>query len=138
MTEVVSSEAVGKSGDTAVTVSRQVSHPLKSVWNVLMTNEGAEALLGPGAHLGSKGQSWAANDGTRGVTRSFHPMEQIRFSWHASDDAPATLVDLHLQASGDDATDLQIVHDHLPADADLEQLAQHWQDALQRIDHDAL
>ena len=137
MTEVVTSEAAGKTEDTVV-VQRQVSHELKNVWNVLMTDEGAEALLGPGAHLGDKGHTWIAEDGTRGVTRSFHPMEQIRFSWHADEASPATVVDLHLRRVDDDTTSLEIVHDHLYAGIDRDRLADHWSRALERIDNDAL
>ena len=87
--------------DTTVVVNREVSYPLKSVWNVLMTAAGMEALLGEGGRLGDKGDRWQAQDGTYGVTRSFHPLEQIRFSWHRGEDAPRTLVDLHLFAKDD-------------------------------------
>lgn len=121
-----------------VTVRRTVAHPLKSVWNVLMEPHGASALLGEGGELGSKGESWRATDGTYGVTRSFHPLEQIRFSWHAEENAPATLVDLHMRPLDDNTTELEIVHDHLPADADRQQLARHWSEALSRIADKAL
>lgn len=137
MTDVTTSEAAGKTEGTAVTVSRQVPHSVKSVWQVLMTDSGAEALLGQGARLGDKGHKWSAEDGTCGVTRSFHPLEQIRFSWHETEDSPATIVDLHLSDEGDQ-TNLEIVHDHLPGGIDRDKLTQHWADALQRIDQDAL
>lgn len=137
MTEVVTSEAAGKTEDTVV-VQRLVSHELKNVWNVLMTDEGAEALLGPGAHLGDKGHTWVAEDGTRGVTRSFHPMEQIRFSWHADEAAPASIVDLHLRRVDDATTSLEVVHGHLDDGIDRDELTEHWSRALERIDHEAL
>lgn len=120
-----------------VTVRRTVAHPVKSVWNVLMEPQGASALLGEGGELGNKGSSWRASDGTYGVTRSFHPLEQLRFSWHAAEDAPSTLVDLHLRAVDDHTTELVIVHDNLPTDADREWLAQHWNEALTRIENRA-
>lgn len=138
MTEVISSEATTGNGEDTVAVSRQVSHPIKSVWQALMTDGGASALLGPGARLGDKGHTWAADDGTRGVTRSFHPMQQIRFSWHQDADAPATLVDLHLSSPDDANTELEIVHDHLYDGIDRDWLVQHWSTALERIDNDAL
>lgn len=122
----------------SVTVTRTVAHPIKSVWEALMAPEGAKALLGDGGQLGNKGDAWHAQDGTYGVTRSFHPLEQIRFSWHAEENAPATLVDLHMRALDDSSTELEIVHDHLPADADREWLSQRWTDALTRIDENAL
>ena len=79
--------------DTTVTVSRSVSQPIKQFWKLLVTREGAEALLGPGGELGDKGDSWHAADGTYGVIRSYHPLEQIRFSWHAAEEAPTTIVE---------------------------------------------
>ncbi len=128
MTEQIESQQP----DTTVVVSRVVSHPVKNVWQVLMTTEGMEALLGPGGRLGDKGDRWQADDGTYGVTRSFHPLEQIRFSWHADDEAPRTLVDLHLIAQGDAETLLEIRHEHI-GDLDPAVLEKHWEDSLTRI-----
>lgn len=132
MSEQSTSEAVGESQDTAVTVSRLVSKPLKSVWMSLMTNAGAEALLGEGGQLPDKGHAWRSSGGAHGVTRSFHPLEQIRFTWHEDDDAPATLVDLKLAPEGDD-TRVTIEHSHLPADLDRDKLAGRWEAAFDRI-----
>ncbi|CCH73034.1 conserved hypothetical protein [Nostocoides australiense Ben110] len=132
MTMDTVSEAPAEKAD-AVRVSRVLNHPVTSVWGALMAPHGAEALLGEGGELGSKGESWHAADGTYGVTRSFHPMEQIRFSWHADADAPATLVDVHLRPEGEQ-TDLEIVHDHLDEAADRDWLAAHWESALDRLD----
>ena len=73
MSDQTLSETPGATQDTAVVVSRLVSHPIKDVWKVLLTDEGTEALLGAGGKLGDKGQNWQADDGTHGVTRSFHP-----------------------------------------------------------------
>jgi uncharacterized protein YndB with AHSA1/START domain len=135
---MMAGENTGAEETETVTVRRTVAHPLKSVWNVLMEPHGASALLGEGGELGGKGESWRASDGSYGVTRSFHPLEQIRFSWHAEEDAPATLVDLRLRPLDDNTTELEIVHDNLPADADRERLTQHWSQALTRIAENAL
>lgn len=132
MSELATSEAAGETKDMVV-VRRQVSQPLKDVWKVLMTDDGAEALLGPGGRLGGKGHRWQAQDGTHGVTRSFHPLQQIRFSWHKNEDAPATLVDLHVREKDSDSTELEIVHDHLDETADVDWLVSHWESALDRI-----
>ncbi|HOB05586.1 MAG TPA: SRPBCC domain-containing protein [Propionibacteriaceae bacterium] len=134
MTEQIETEQT----DTTVVVSRVVSHPLKSVWNVLMTKEGNEAILGPGGELGGKGDNWEAEDGTYGVTRSFHPMEQIRFSWHQNADAPRTLVDLRVSPQGDDATLIEITQSPVGEGLDPAALESHWEDALTRIENDAL
>ena len=82
-------EAVSETRSVAVT---RVAHAqLEAVWRALMAPAGAQALLGTGGQLGNKGESWKAEDGTYGITRSFHPKEQIRFSWHAAEGAPQPL-----------------------------------------------
>ena len=96
MTDQGAGETLANAVDTTVTVSRSVSQSPKNVWKFLVTREGAETLLGPGGELGEKGDSWRADDGTFGVIRSYHPLEQIRFSWHAAEEAPKTIVDVHL------------------------------------------
>lgn len=125
-------ETTEEISETKVVVSRVTRTPLKDVWNFIMKPEGVAALLGEGGVLGNKGEDWRAVDGTYGITRSFHPLEQIRFSWHAFDGAPATLVDFQLHADGE-GTRLDLTHDHLPADADAAALESKWGDALDRI-----
>ena len=123
-------EAVSETRSVAVT--RVAPTQLEAIWRALMAPTGAQALLGTGGQLGNKGEAWRADDGTYGITRSFHPKEQIRFSWHASAEAPATLVDLRMR-DVDGGTELTIVHDHLPEDADLEALRSRWETTLENL-----
>jgi uncharacterized protein YndB with AHSA1/START domain len=123
----------GKHPD-AVKVDTVLAHPVDHVWRVLTTNDGAQALLGAGARLGGKGEPWHAEDGTHGVWRSYHPLEQVRVSWHADADAPRTLVDLHLAAEGD-RTRVSLRHERPDSDSpDPEALRQRWSDALTRLE----
>ncbi len=115
----------------AVEVATLLAHPVEHVWRVLTTNDGAQALLGTGAKLGGKGEPWRAEDGTHGVWRSYHPLEQVRVSWHADATAPRSMVDLHLSAEGE-GTRVSVRHEHHDADADA--LRQRWRDALSRLD----
>ena len=132
MSEAQQSGVVDEEGASgAVEVNAILSHDIDHVWKVLTTNDGAAALLGEGAQLGSKGEHWRAADGSHGVWRSYHPMEQVRVSWHASEDAPRSLVDLHLQPAGD-KTAVSVRHEHV--EGDHEALAQRWTAALARID----
>lgn len=124
-------ESHGRGADT-VEVTQVVPRPIETVWARLTTSEGVEALLGRGARLGSKGEPWHCEDGTHGVVRSYHPMEQVRVSWHADADAPASLVDLQL--SPDDAgTRLNLRHEHLTDELPHEELRQRWHGALTRL-----
>ena len=105
---------------------------MEDVWRVLAGPAGPEALLGPGATLGRKGEPWHSDDGTHGVLRSYHPLEQVRFSWHADEHAPATMVQLDLAAEGD-GTGVSLRHDHLDSSADRDALRRRWAEALERL-----
>ncbi|MCW3158870.1 SRPBCC family protein [Micropruina sonneratiae] len=133
MTDQSASDLLEASRDTTVVVQRSVSQPVKEVWRLLATPAGSEALLGEGGVLGDKGDSWQSADGTFGVVRSYHPLEQIRFSWHADSDAPKSLVDLHLVKESDDSTVLEIRHENIPDGLDVAAITQHWEQALDRI-----
>lgn len=132
MTDSTAGEAIAEAQDTTVTITRLVSSPIKVVWSQLVSKAGAEALLGEGAVLGEKGDKWEAKDGSYGMVRSYHPMEQLRFTWHADADAPKTMVDLHVVPAGA-STNIEIRHEHVPATTDTESLVKHWESALDRL-----
>lgn len=123
-TESVPEEAESR----AVHTTRTMPAPVGQVWQHLISAEGTQALLGPGAQLGSKGESWRSDEGPHGVVRSYHPLEQLRVSWHADDEAPASLVDLRLAPEGA-GTRIDLVHEH----ADDPGLQARWDDALDRF-----
>src|SRR5690606_6524108 len=77
MTESQTVEAPPTTAEDAVEIEKIVPKPLDKVWECLLTEAGIEALLGEGARLGTKGEPWHAADGTYGVTRSYHPLEQV-------------------------------------------------------------
>jgi uncharacterized protein YndB with AHSA1/START domain len=122
----------GAKGAPVVEVSRVVPFPIEKVWQHLNTSAGSEALLGKGAELGTKGEPWHSVDGAYGVVRSYHPMEQMRLTWHAGEDAPATLVDLRLTPEGG-YTRLDLRHEHLDDAALGQRMPQHWGEALARL-----
>ncbi len=121
----------GSQPSDTVEVDQVLDHPVDHVWKVLTTNDGAQALLGTGARLGGKGEPWHAEDGTHGVWRSYHPLEQVRVSWHATADAPRSMVDLHLAPDGE-RTRLSLRHEH--REGDPAALRERWSAALSRLD----
>jgi len=122
----------GAQGAPVIEVSRVVPFPIDTIWQLLITPAGAEALLGTGAKLGTKGEPWHSQDGSHGVVRSYHPMEQVRLTWHADEHAGATLVDLRLTSDGS-GTRLDLRHERIQ-DAELgRSLPQRWDEALSRI-----
>lgn len=129
--ENVATESDAKQVD-AIEVVQHVQRPIAQVWSRLTQQEGIEAFLGTGARLGGKGDPWRASDGTYGVTRSYHPEQQVRVSWHADDDAPPTLVDLQMVPEGD-GTLLTLRHEHLTADMDREALCARWDAVMHRL-----
>ena len=130
-------ESIDAQASVTTVVSRVVNYPVKRVWAALLSTEGQNALLGEGAMLGDKGDTWKADDGTWGVTRSFHPLEEIRFSWHKDEDSPKTWVEVTLAQLSETQTKIQISHDHVNAEFDVAKCTARWKAALERIDHDA-
>jgi uncharacterized protein YndB with AHSA1/START domain len=125
-------EGSGGSAGSSIEAHAVVPRPVEDVWRVLAGPAGPEALLGPGATLGRKGEPWHSDDGTHGVLRSYHPLEQVRFSWHADEHAPATMVQLDLAAEGE-GTRVSLRHDHLDGSADLDALRRRWAQSLERL-----
>jgi hypothetical protein len=116
-------------GPLEVQVSQPVAAPLSHVWEVLVSPAGARALLGEGAVLGGKGTPYHCTDGTSGVLRSYHPLEQLRVSWHQTPDSPPTIVEVDLRADGD-GTVVDLAQSHLSEAHDVETLAERWTAAL--------
>lgn len=132
------SEVTDESKGAEVVVQRTVAHPVKAVWNVLMTDEGSEILLGPGAHIGAKGDKWKSHDGREGVIRSFHPLEEIRFSWRLDQVGDPAMVTLTLKEDGEDATVITIKHEHDTKIERRDWIEDRWQAALERIESECL
>ncbi|MEO6998253.1 MAG: SRPBCC domain-containing protein [Terracoccus sp.] len=131
LTQELTQESTEGSTQT-VRVTRRVAASVADVWEHLVSPAGTSALLGAGAELGTKGESWHSSDGPHGVLRSYHPLEQVRVSWHADDDGPASLVDLHLVPDGE-ATRVDIVHERLTANDPHPDLQGYWEGALERF-----
>jgi uncharacterized protein YndB with AHSA1/START domain len=116
-----------------VRVSRTVRAPVLHVWEVLVSPSGSAALLGEGAKLGGKGEPYHCSDGTGGVVRSYHPLEQLRVSWHVTPDSPPTIVEVDLRSDVDGGTCLELSQDHLWHGVDLEELDRRWTAGLDRV-----
>jgi uncharacterized protein YndB with AHSA1/START domain len=126
-------QATGKTGGwLAVEVSRHVSAPLAHVWEVLVSPEGSSALLGDGAVLGGKGEPYHCVDGTSGVLRSFHPLEQIRVSFHETPDSTPSIVEVDLRADGQ-ATRVDLRHDRIADEQRRTALERRWSGGLEAL-----
>lgn len=115
-----------------VHASVRVDAPASRVWEHLVSPGGTEALLGDGARLGGKGEPWHAADGSYGVVRSFHPLEQVRVTWHPREDGPLSMLDLQLRPDGE-GTRVELFHEGRGIAGDPRGDWQHWDDALGRL-----
>ena len=122
----------GADPEAGVHASATVSAAADQVWQHLISPSGTEALLGEGARLGSKGEPWKASDGSYGVVRSYHPLEQIRVSWHPHEDGPLSMLDVQLHPEGE-ATRVDLYHEGRGIAGDPRGDHQHWSDALDRL-----
>ena len=131
-TQSIPEDAELEGSPAGVHVSTTVAAPLERVWTHLISPRGTEALLGPGARLATKGEPWHSEDGPCGVLRSYHPLEQIRVSWHPHDNGPLSIVDLQLRREGD-GTRLDIFHEGRGIAEDGVGDKERWDDALGRL-----
>lgn len=118
--------------EAGVHVNATVPASVERVWEHLISPAGTQALLGEGARLGSKGESWHAGDGSHGVTRSYHPLEQVRVSWHPHEDGPLSMLDIQLKPEAD-GTCIDLYHEGRGIAGDPRGDHQHWQEALGRL-----
>lgn len=128
MTEVEQPADVVTGELAQIEVDEVMPTSVDHVWKALNSSEGSQALFGPGVRLGDKGHSWHSENGTYGVVRSWHPIEQLRLTWHESTDAPRTMLDLHLVPQ-DGQTLLRFAHQRINADR-AEEYAKRWTEAL--------
>jgi uncharacterized protein YndB with AHSA1/START domain len=115
-----------------VRLSRVVGAPLAHVWEVLVSPAGAQALLGEGAVLGAKGEPYHCADGASGVVRSYHPLEQLRVSWHETPDSPPSVVEVDLRADGE-GTVLELRHDRLVDTDQFLRVEERWKSGLAEL-----
>ncbi len=99
--------------DRMVYVRRIVPGSAGHVWQVLLSPQGTAVWLGHGAVIAGPGQTYMSDEGDAGVVRSFHPLEQLRLSWHSSAEDETSLVELDLTpVAGHPAA---TVHEGLPS-----------------------
>jgi uncharacterized protein YndB with AHSA1/START domain len=114
--------------DQIVHVQLMLNASVSTVWQVLVSAEGSAAWLGEGAVLGEKGQSFHCADGSAGVVRSFHPLEQLRLSWQPDLEHELSLVEMDLTPDSF-GTRLRLWHEGLP-EADRRRIRVQWQNRL--------
>ncbi|QGN57670.1 SRPBCC domain-containing protein [Nostocoides sp. HKS02] len=87
-------------------------------------------MTAPGS--ATRGEPWRAGDGSYGVVRSYHPLEQVRVTWHPHEDGPLSMLDVQLTPEGD-GTRVEVFHEGHGIADDPRGDWQHWADALHRF-----
>jgi uncharacterized protein YndB with AHSA1/START domain len=114
-------------------VSRTLPFAPEHVWTTLLSDEGLDAWLAPGARLGvAKGDPYRADDGTTGELRSLRPHDRVRLTFRPAGRTGDTIVQVVVReaASG---TSVRLHQERL-ADADeRERMRDHWASAIERL-----
>jgi hypothetical protein len=66
------------------------------------------------------------------VVRSYHPLEQVRVTWHPHDDGPLSMLDVQLRPDGE-GTRVDLFHEGRGIAGDPRGDQDHWQQALGRV-----
>ncbi|GLY33325.1 hypothetical protein Kisp02_66900 [Kineosporia sp. NBRC 101731] len=116
-------------GPQLVYVRRVLAGSAGHVWHILVSPVGTSVWLGHGAVLRGEGHSFMSDEGEAGMVRSYHPLEQLRLSWHSGDaDDEPSLVELDLTpVTG--GTRLRLWHEGLPAEQ-RQRMQQEWEHRL--------
>ena len=118
--------------EVGVRAGLSVSSSVPRVWEHLISAAGTTALLGDGARIGNKGEPWHAEDGSYGVVRSYHPLEQVRLTWHPHQDGPLSMLDVQLRPEGE-GTRMEVFHEGRGIADDPRADVDHWHHALERF-----
>jgi uncharacterized protein YndB with AHSA1/START domain len=121
----VDADVTATQHDQNVQIHLRMPAPVGAVWEALVSPQGTGTWLGEGAVLGDKGQSYHCADGTAGVVRSFHPLEQLRLSWHRNAETEPSLIEIDLAVDGA-GTSVRLWHDGLP-ESERPAMQAHWQ-----------
>jgi uncharacterized protein YndB with AHSA1/START domain len=130
--DTVPDESDSEGPEAGVRAGMTVQAPVAQVWQHLISPDGTTALLGDGARIGNKGEPWHADDGSYGVVRSYHALEQVRVTWHPYQDGPLSMLDVQLHPDGD-ATKVEVFHEGRGIADDPRADVQHWDEALGRF-----
>ncbi|WP_312116508.1 SRPBCC family protein [Brevibacillus reuszeri] len=116
-------------------VRRTIPVETKHVWDFFLSPEGLSIWLGDIQHLPmQKGQSFQTKDGRSGELRVVKPGGHVRMTWKKADwDKPSTLQVRFLTLSPEKTT--ISFHQEKLADADTrEEMKEHWEQALAKIE----
>lgn len=130
--DAVPDESDSGGPEAGVRAGLSVPASLARVWEHLISAAGTRALLGDGARIGNKGEPWRADDGSYGVVRSYHPLEQVRVTWHPHQDGPLSMLDVQLRPDGD-GTRVEVFHEGRGIADDPRADVAHWDQALERF-----
>jgi uncharacterized protein YndB with AHSA1/START domain len=127
------SAQVGKTAETGwqIGVSQTLPYPGAAVWDFLVSREGTEIWLGPGADL-VKGRRYETANGTTGEVRSYVEGDRVRLTWRPKDWDHDSTVQVRLSGAGTKTT-LRFHQEWLSGAEEREEQRAYWKDVLERV-----
>jgi len=126
---------VGKTAETGwqIGVSETLPYPAEQVWDFLVSREGTEIWLGPGADLPrEKGKGYETENGTTGEIRSFADGDRVRLTWRPKDWDHDSTVQVRLSGGGAKTT-LRFHQEWLSGPEEREEQRTYWKEVLERV-----
>ncbi|MFE0025186.1 SRPBCC domain-containing protein [Amycolatopsis sp. NPDC059021] len=108
-------------------------YPPERLWAFLVSKEGAEIWLGPGAELPrERGAVYETANGTTGEIRSFHEGDRIRLTWRPKDWDHDSTMQVTVSGTGQKAT-LRFHQEWLSGPEERAGQRAYWKDVTERV-----
>ncbi len=128
----------GETADAGFQVGVQLSIPMErsALWDLLTSDEGVNAWLGPAPQLiFESGTRFEIFQGPSGEIRTVEPGHRVRLTWKQKGREDATTVQLTLQCprNNQEKTTLRFHHEKLANLTERELMRSHWRGVLRRL-----
>ncbi|UHQ19305.1 SRPBCC domain-containing protein [Lysobacter sp. KIS68-7] len=126
-------ETDGRALGYAIDVERRIDASPRACFDAFATGAALDHWFGTDNEIDFRdGGAWANADGNRAVLRKVVAPKSIVLTWHQSDAAPNTPVELHFVAAGN-ATDVKVMQERLQTRPEADGLRRAWSEALARL-----
>lgn len=123
-----------KSAGFQIGVRRTLPASLEQAWKLIVSREGIRLWLGEVEDFRlAKGQAYQAQDGARGEIRAVNPCENMRLTWQPPGWHRASTIQVRVIPRGRERTVVSFHQEHLPSEAEREQMRQRWGKVLDEL-----
>ncbi len=117
-------------------VRRTIPVQTKHAWDFFFSPEGLSIWLGDIQHIPlQKGQSFQIKDGCSGELRVVKPGGHVRMTWKRADwEEPPSTLQVRFLTPSSDKTTISFHQEKLANASTREEMKEHWEQALAKID----